>query len=59
MQSFFSEMNLARYKRLASSTITTLERKAIFDLLAKEQADSRNYWNARFEGAHVAAEKSA
>jgi hypothetical protein len=57
MQSFFSEQNLARYKKLASGAVTALERKAIFEFLAKERADLRDHWNARFEGAHVAAER--
>ena len=57
MQSSFSEQSIARYKQLASGTLSIAERKAIFDLLAQERADFRNYWNARFEGAHVPAEK--
>jgi hypothetical protein len=57
MRSFFSERNLARYKKLASGTLTVAERKVVFDGLAQERADFRNHWNARIEGAHVAAEK--
>jgi hypothetical protein len=57
MQSFFSDQNVARYKKLASGTLTALERKVIFELLEKERANFRNHWNARFEGMHVAAEK--
>jgi len=57
MQRFFSDQNIARYKKLASGTLTARERRMIFELLAKERADFRDYWNARFEGVHVAAEK--
>jgi hypothetical protein len=57
VQSYFSEQNITRYKKLASGTLTAVERKVIFDFLAKEGADFRDHWNARFEGAHIAAEK--
>jgi hypothetical protein len=57
MQSFFNDRNIARYKRLASGTLTARERKKIFELLAKDRADFRDHWNARFEGVHVAIEK--
>ncbi len=57
MQGVFSSQNLDRYKKLASGTLTIAERKIIFDCLAQERADFRNHWNARFEGAHVPAEK--
>ena len=57
MQTFFSEQNIARYKKLASGTLTAFERKLIFELLARERADFRDHWNARFEGMHVAADK--
>jgi len=57
MQRVFSERNLARYKKLASGTLTALERKLMFELLAKERADLRDHWNARFEGLHVAPDK--
>ena len=57
MQGVFSELNLDRYKRLASGTLTIAERKIIFDCLAQERADFRNYWNVRCEGVHVPARK--
>jgi hypothetical protein len=57
MQSFFNDQNIARYKKLASGTLTARERRKILELLAKERADFREHWNARFEGAHVAADK--
>jgi hypothetical protein len=56
MQRVFSDQNIARYKKLASGTLTVAERKIIFDCLAQERADFRNYWNARLEGVHVPAE---
>jgi hypothetical protein len=57
MQDFFNDRNIARYKKLASGTLTALERRSMFELLAKERANLRDHWNARFEGVHVAAEK--
>ncbi len=57
MQGVFSEQNVARYRKLASGTLTIAERKIIFDHLAQERADFRKYWNARCEGVHVPAEK--
>jgi hypothetical protein len=57
MQTFFSDQNIARYQKLASGTLTALERKVIFEHLAKERANFHDHWNARFEGMHVAADK--
>ena len=38
MRTAFSEANLARYKKLASGSLTAVERRAILDLLADELA---------------------
>jgi hypothetical protein len=38
MQASFSEANRARYKKLASGSLTAVERRAILDLLADELA---------------------
>ena len=44
MQGVFSELNLNRYRKLASGTLTVAERKIIFDCLAQERADFRDNW---------------
>ena len=41
MKSAFSDQNLARYKKLASGTLTADERKLILDGLAAELAQQR------------------
>jgi hypothetical protein len=44
MQAVFSELNLDRYRKLASGTLTVAERKIIFDCLAQEGADFSDNW---------------
>lgn len=41
MQGFFTEPNLTRYKKLASDSLTVVERRAILDFLAAELAKQR------------------
>ena len=41
MNGFFTEPNLTRYKRLASGSLTVLERKVILDFLVAELAQQR------------------
>jgi len=51
VQRYFSARNLAQYNKLASGTLSAVERKVIFDGLAKQQAAIRDRCNSGFEGA--------
>ena len=51
MQRYFSARNLAQYNKLASGTLSAVERKVIFDGLVKQQAAIRDRCNSGFEDA--------
>ena len=46
MDRFVTEQNIARYRELASGTLSESERRTLLQLLAEEEAKCRDVWKA-------------